>query len=386
MSKPVYLDYNATTPVDKEVLDKMLPFLSERFGNPSSSYEIGRSNKEAIEVARQQVAELIGAHFDEIVFTSGGTESNNHAIRGIAFANSHKGKHIVTSVVEHPAVLEVCNYLEKFGFETTKVSVDKNGKVNPLEVQEAIRPDTVLITIMHANNEVGTIQPISAISEIARKYHIAFHTDAAQSVGKIETNVNALGIDLLTIAGHKLYAPKGVGALYIRRGIQIENLIYGAGQENGFRPGTENVPYLVALGKACQIARCNFEANVGNMCSSRDRLFSGLKKEFGQRLIQNVDLSNCLPNTLSVAILGVDAHQLAAQINNEVLVSTGSACHAGSVNISPVLKAMNVDQQVATSTLRISTGRNTSHSDVDRALNAISKAVKSTVLASKLML
>lgn len=376
MSNPVYLDYNATTPVDKEVLAEMLPFLSEWFGNPSSSYKIGSKNKEAIEIARQQVAELIGAHTDEIVFTSGGTESNNHAIRGIAFANRHKGKHIVTSTVEHPAVLEVCSYLEKFGFETTLVPVDKNGKVNPREVEAAIRPDSVLITIMHANNEVGTIQPISKISEIARKHHVTFHTDAAQSVGKIETNINELGVDLLSIAGHKLYAPKGVGALYIRRGTKIENLLYGARQENGFRPGTENVPYFVALGKACQIARCNFEANVGNMRSSRDGLLNGLKNEFGERIIQNIDLANCLPNTLSVAIMGIDAHQLKAQINNEVLISTGSACHAGSVNISPVLRAMNVDQQIAASTLRISTGKNTSFDDVDWAVNAIGKAVK----------
>ena len=375
MSKPVYLDYNATTPVDKEVLAEMLPFLSELFGNPSSLYKIGSINKEAIEIARQRVAELIGAHTNEIVFTSGGTESNNHAIRGIAFANSDKGKHIVTSEVEHPAVLEVCTYLKKFGFETTLVPVDKNGKVNPHEVEAAIRPDTVLISIMHANNEVGTIQPISEISEIARKHHIAFHTDAAQSVGKIETNVNELGVDLLSIAGHKLYVPKGVGALYIRRGSIIENLLYGARQENGFRPGTENVPYIVALGKACQIARCNFDVNVGNMRSSRDGLLNGLKNEFGERLLQNVDLSNCLPNTLSVAIRGVDAHKLASMLSNEVLVSTGSACHAGSVTISPVLKAMGVNPLVATSTLRISTGKNTSHSDVDHAVNAISKSI-----------
>lgn len=251
MNMPVYLDYNATTPIDPEVVQEMLPFIHGSYGNPSSSYAIGRKNKEAVIKARLQVADLINAVPGEIIFTSGGTESNNHAIRGIAFANRDKGTHVITSAIEHPAVTEVCAYLCSLGFEITYVPVDRNGKTDPKDVEDAIRPDTVLITIMYANNEVGTIQPIEEIGEIARKHKVVFHTDAAQSVGKIETDVRKLGVDLLTIAGHKLYAPKGIGALYVKKGTKIENLMHGAGQEKGLRPGTENVPYIVALGKAC---------------------------------------------------------------------------------------------------------------------------------------
>jgi len=276
MGKPIYLDYNATSPIDPDVVKEMAPFINSYFGNPSSSYSIGRENLEAISKARKQVATLINARPDEIIFTSGGTESNNHAIRGAAIANQNKGKHIITSCIEHPAVTNVCRHLELQGWQITWLPVDKTGRVNPTDVERAIRPDTALITIMHSNNEVGTIQPIKAISEIARHKNILLHTDAAQSVGKVDTDVKSLGVDLLSIAGHKLYAPKGIGALYIKKGVDIENLMYGAGQEDGVRPGTENIVYIVALGKACKIATSNFDKNYQNMYDMRGRLLEGL--------------------------------------------------------------------------------------------------------------
>jgi cysteine desulfurase len=373
MNEPIYLDYNATTPIDLEVITEMMPFIQTHFGNPSSSYAIGRHNKEAIEKARMQVAGLIGAKPEEILFTSGGTESNNHAIRGAVFANLEKGKHIITSQTEHPAVIEVCQFLEKQGYEITRLPVDSFGKVNPADVEKTIRPDTVLITVMHANNEVGTIQPIKEIAGIARCHNILFHTDAAQSVGKIETDVNELNVDLLSIAGHKLYAPKGVGALYIRDGVKLENLIFGAGQERGLRPGTENVPYIVALGKACELAKENLDGNKQHLFQTRQQLLDGLKEKCKTTIKLNADLENCLPNTLSIAFENVDAHTLASLVSKQVLFSTGSACHAGSVEISPVLNAMQVNPRTAAGTVRISTGKYTTIEEVDYAVEAISE-------------
>jgi len=375
VKKPVYLDYNATTPIDPEVADEMLPYIRSSFGNPSSPYTPGRITREAINIARKQVADLVNANPEEIVFTSGGTESNNHAIRGIALANKEKGKHIITSSVEHPAVLEVCRYLNSLGYEITRVPVDSHGKVSPDDVENAVRSDTVLITIMHANNEVGTIQPLSEIASVARQSNIAFHTDASQSAGKIETDVIRLGVGLLSIAGHKLYAPKGIGALYIKEGITIENLMFGAGQEKGIRPGTENVPYIVALGKACEIAQRDLQKNNAHMYRMRERLLLGLRQKLGSAVRLNADLENCLPNTLSIAFEKVDAHTLTSLIGNDVYISTGSACHAGSVEISPVLKAMNIDIETAGSTVRISTGKYTSEEEIDLAIEAISGKV-----------
>ena len=376
MNNPLYLDYNATTPIDPEVVEEMLPFIHGSFGNPSSSYAIGRKNKEAVNIARLQVADLINAEPGEIIFTSGGTESNNHAIRGIAFANRDKGKHIITSAIEHPAVTEVCDYLYSLGFEITYLPVDRNGKTDPKDVEDAICPDTVLITIMHANNEVGTIQPIEEIGEIAGKHNVAFHTDAAQSVGKIETDVRKLGVDLLTIAGHKLYAPKGTGALYLKKGTKIENLMFGAGQEKGLRPGTENVPYIVALGKACEIAKRDFDRNVKKMSTTKERLFNGLKDKLGDRVMVNGEFSDTLPNTLSVAFEKTEAHALTSLISEELFISTGSACHADSIEISSVLKAMNVERMTAAGTVRISTGKFTTIDEIDRAVDIITHAVK----------
>jgi cysteine desulfurase len=376
MEKPIYLDYNATTPVDPEVANEMLPYIQNLFGNPSSSYAIGRTSKEAIIKARKQVAGLINAKPEEIVFTSCATESNNLAIHGFVLANRDKGKHIITSAVEHPAVTEVCKYLTTLGYEITYLPVDSFGRVNPVDVEKAIRPDTALITIMHANNEVGTIQPISEIAAIARKNNITFHTDASQSVGKIDTDVTKLGVDLLTIAGHKLYAPKGIGALYIKHGVTIENLLYGASQEKGIRPGTENVIHIVGLGKACEIVKRDFDKNSLNMLMMRDRLLNGLKNNLGDKVKVNVDLQNCLPNTLSVAFDNVEAHTLASVISKDIFISTGSACHADSIEISSVLKAMNINIKTAAGTVRISTGKYTTAEEIDYAVKAISEAVK----------
>ncbi len=325
MKRPIYLDYNATTPVDKEVSKEMIPYIESFYGNPSSSYSIGRSNKDAVEKARAQVAELINCQPEEIYFTSCATESNNLAIKGAAWANRNKGTHIITSATEHPAVIEVCKYLSLQGFEITYLPVDKYGRVNPIDAKDAIRKDTILITIMHANNEVGTIQPIHEISAIAQQKKIIFHTDASQSVGKIEADVNKLGVDLLTIAGHKLYAPKGIGALYIRKGTSIENLMHGAGQEKGIRPGTENVIHTVGIGKACEVVLRDFKQNQHNMQFSRDRLLNGLVSQLENKIHVNVNLENCLPNTLSVAFENISAHALASFISNDVLISTGSA-------------------------------------------------------------
>ena len=376
MGKPIYLDYNATTPVDPEVAKEMIPYIESLYGNPSSSYSIGRSNKEAVEKARAQVAKLINCQPEEIYFTSCATESNNLAIKGIAWANRDKGRHIITSEIEHPAVTEVCKYLSSQGFEITYLPVDQYGRVNPKDVENAIRKDTVLITIMNANNEVGTIQPIQEIGAIARQNNIVFHTDASQSIGKIEIDVNLLGVDLLTIAGHKLYAPKGIGALYIRKGTRIENLMQGGGQEKGIRPGTENVIHTVGLGKASEVALRDFNQNHHNMKVSRDRLLHGLISQLGNQVHVNVDLENCLPNTLSVAFENISAHALASFISQDVLISTGSACHSGETTISSVLQAMKLDFRAAAATVRISTGRSTKEEEINFAVEVIVNAIK----------
>lgn len=376
MQRPVYLDYNATTPIDKEVAKAMLPYIETNYGNPSSSYLLGRLNKEAIEQARRQVANLICSKPDEIFFTSGGTESNNHAIRGVAFPDKKQRKHIITSSIEHPAVTEVCKYLSKQEFEITYLPVDEYGTVQVNDVKNSIQPNTVLITIMHANNEIGTIQPIKEIASIAKANKILFHTDAAQSVGKIEADVNKLGIDFLTIAGHKLYAPKGIGALFIKQGTKIENLMYGAGQENNIRAGTENVIHIVGLGKACEIAQRDFDKNYRNMNETRVNLLEGLLFKSNKLVTVNTNLDNSLPNTLSLGFEKVDAHTLTSLIGNDVLISTGSACHSGITEISSVLKAMNINLSTAASTVRISTGKSTTDEEVNHAIDIISDAVQ----------
>ena len=363
--KPIYLDYNATTPIDPEVAEAMRPYLVEHFGNPSSSHWYGMQTKKAVDEARRQVADLLHCSPEEVVFTSGGSESNNYAIKGTAFANREKGNHIITSAIEHPAVLQVCKYLAEKGFQITYLPVDEFCLVNPRELQKSITPHTILITIMHANNEVGTIQPIAEIANIAKEHGIIFHTDAAQSVGKIPTRVDELKVDLLTIAGHKLYAPKGIGALYVRGGIRLEKLIHGADHEQDLRAGTENVLEIVGLGQACEIAKRDLEKNMGHMQKMRDLLYAGLRQQWGEIRL-NGHPEKRLPNTLSVCFKSIEANTLLAEIES-VAASAGAACHSDSVRVSPVLEAMQVDLEYAMGTVRFSTGRMTTEDEVKKA-------------------
>jgi len=372
--KPVYLDYNATTPVDGESADAMIPYLKERFGNPSSLYEYGFVAKRAVENARRQVADLLNCTSGEIVFTSGGTESNNYALKGAALANRVRGNHIITSQIEHPSVEEVFRYLESLGFQATYITVDDTGLIDIKKLKNAIRRDTILISVMHANNEVGTIQPIAEISDIAKRHGVVFHTDAAQSVGKIHTDVKELDVDLLSVAGHKVYAPKGIGALYIRKGTILEKLMHGAGHERNMRAGTENVPQIVGLGKACEVARRDLKKNLAHMMAMRDRLHEGLTGKIEDvRLNGHTDAR--LPNTLSVGFKDVDASILLSGMKG-VFASAGSACHAGSTSISGVLKAMNVPVEYARGTLRLSTGRLTTEEEIDRVVLTIRETIQ----------
>jgi cysteine desulfurase len=375
MKRPIYLDYNATTPHDPQVIAAMRPYLEQEFGNPSSGHWFGIQPKKAVMEARRQVAALLNCRPDEIVFTSGGTESNNHAIKGIAHAYRDRGNHIITSCIEHPAVLEVCSFLEKSGFEITYLPVDAQGLVRAPDVANAVKAQTILISMMHANNEVGTIQPIKAIAEIIKGRGILLHTDAAQSVGKIPVGVDELGVDLLSIAGHKVYASKGVGALYIRHGIRPAKFMHGAGQEFGLRGGTENVLEIVGLGKACEIAKRDLDRNGQHMQQMRDRLYAGITRGcINVRLNGHPELR--LPNTLSLSFLDLEANRILEEIGLEVAASAGAACHSDQVEISHVLKAMGVPLNWAKGTLRLTTGRMTAAADIDRAVQVLSKAVE----------
>jgi cysteine desulfurase len=369
----IYLDYNATTPVDPRVVETMLPYLREHFGNPSSSHLYGTQARAGVDQAREQVAHLLGCAPDEIVFTGGGSESDNLAIKGVAEAYSERGNHIITSQIEHPAVLNTCRYLERHGFRVTYLPVNREGMINPAEVAQAITPETILITLMHANNEVGTIQPLAAASQIARDHGILFHTDAAQSVGKIPTRVGELGVDLLTVAGHKLYAPKGVGALCVRRGVSLEPLVHGAGHEHGLRAGTENTASIVGLGAACEIAAENLDGTSQQQRALRDGLYQGLLKQV--RTVQlNGHPSERLPNTLNVSFVGVDSSALLPAVPG-IAASTGSACHAGETEPSAVLLAMGVPREVALGAVRFSLGRWTTEGEIDRAVEVLARQV-----------
>ncbi len=374
---PIYLDYNATTPIASEVANEMAPYLYEHFGNPSSNHSYGAEAKRAVEKAREQVAALLGCLPYEIVFTSGGTESNNLAIRGVALANREKGNHIITSAVEHPAVSEVCAWLQDQGFRITVLPVDEYGLVDPNNLRDAITKDTILVTIMHANNEIGTIQPVGELAAIAHENGALMHTDAAQSVGKIPVRVDELGVDLLSIAGHKLYAPKGIGALYIRTGTNLAKLMYGADHESNRRPGTENVLEIVGLGKACEIAERDLDKNMAHFRNMRDRLYQELLENLGQdRLRLNGHSDERLPNTLNVSFRGIEANTLLSEIGDRVAASAGAACHAEEVNVSPVLEAMGLPVEWAMGTIRFSVGRGTTEQDVDRAVEVVTDAVR----------
>lgn len=374
-SDPIYLDYNATTPIDPEVAAAMLPYLHRHFGNPSSSHAYGITASEAVISARLQVAELLGAAPEEVVFTSGGTESNNMVIQGLARRLASQGRHIITSSVEHPAVLEPCYALEKDNFCVTILPVDGEGRVSPETVAQAITAETTLISIMHANNEVGTIQPIAEIAAVAREHGILLHTDAAQSVGKIPVRPDELGVDFLSLAGHKLYAPKGVGALYIRSGRHLDRLIHGASHESGRRAGTENVLGIVGLGKACEIAGDSLEAGSAHSRALRDHLWQGLSSRLTD-LRRNGDPEACLPNTLSVSFRGIDATALLTEIGDRVAASAGAACHSEGVEVSTVLTAMQVPLDYAMGTVRFSVGRPTTDREVATAVRVVTEAVE----------
>lgn len=376
-AKPVYLDYNATTPLSPKVIDAMRPFLEQHFGNPSSQHFYGQIAHQAVETARRQVALCIHARPDEIIFTSGGTESNNMALLGTAQSYRTRGLHIITSAVEHPAVTEVYAYLQTLGFSITILPVDRFGMVSPEILKAALRADTILVSVMHANNEVGTIQPIQQLVQVSHEAGALFHTDAAQTIGKIPVNVTELGVDLLSIAGHKLYAPKGVGALYIHNGIQLEKIIFGAGQERGLRPGTENVLEIVGLGQAAQEARQDLVENMTHFKAMRDQLHTNLIRALGADNIHlNGHPENRLPNTLNVSFKGIEANTLLEEIRTDVAASAGAACHAGQVRVSSVIEAMGVPVEWAKGTLRFSVGRMTTEKEIDRAAAAIVRAVK----------
>lgn len=371
----VYLDYNATTPLAPEVVKAMLPYLEEAYGNPSSLHWAGLPARDAVEEARSQVAALLCCDATEIVFTSGGTEANNHAIKGLFFSQWAPGRpfHVITSEIEHPAVLEPCRFIEGLGADVTRLPVNQFGQVDPEDVRRAIRPHTALISVMQANNEVGTIQPIAEIAEIAREHGVLSHTDAAQTVGKIATDVEALGVDLLTVAGHKLYGPKGVGALFVREGVTLDPILHGAGHEAGRRAGTENVLEIVGLGAACELAQDWIEDDA--VLGLRDELWQRLQEAFGDRVALNGHPESRLPNTLNVGFLGHHGHEILARMPN-LAASTGSACHAGSLHISPVLAAMRVPRDVGIGAIRFSLGRQTTRAEIAWVVEAVGQVVK----------
>lgn len=364
----IYLDYNASTPIDPAVAAAMAPLLAESFGNPSSGHWAAAPAKAALEQARGQIAALLGCEKDEVVFTSGGTEANNLALKGVYFARRDIGDHIVTTRIEHPAIGVPCQFLERLGARITYLPVDRFGRVDPDDLVRAITPRTVLVSIMHANNEVGTIQPIEECARIAREHGVLFHTDAAQSVGKIATDVNGLGIDLLTIAGHKLYAPKGVGALFVRRGVRLESLLHGAGHESGRRAGTESALLAAGLGKACELAR-DLEP-MHRVLALRDHFWRELQSHFGNRIALNGHAAHRLPNTLNVSFIGRVGAEILDRLDG-VAASTGSACHAGRIELSPVLEAMGVAPEVGMGAIRFSLGRGTTREEIEAVIQRL---------------
>ncbi len=372
--QPIYLDYNATTPLDPAVVEAMRPYLEQHFGNPSSAHWYGVQTRLAVEKARKQVASLLNCQAEEIIFTSGGSESNNFAIKGVAQAYRSRGNHIITSAIEHPAVAEVCRYLESNGFRVTYLPVDETGLVDVAELRKAISAQTILVTIMHANNEVGAIQPIAEIAEVAHEHGALMHTDAAQSTGKIATDVQALGVDLLSVAGHKLYAPKGIGALYIRTGVQLEKLVHGADHELNRRAGTENVLEIVGLGRACEIAQQQLDDSIAHSQAMRDLLYQKIRRRVPAVRL-NGHPEKRLPNTLSLSFPNIEANTLLDEIEG-VAASAGAACHADDVDVSPTLTAMNVPLEYAMGTVRFSTGKFTTEADIEKAAEIVATAVE----------
>jgi len=370
LDSAIYLDYNGTTPIDPEVAQAIVPYLTDHFGNPSSTHAYGRPAHQAMDEARRSVAEFIGASAEEIIFTGGGSESDNLAIQGVAMALKSRG-HIITQTTEHPAVLKCCRYLQShLGFNVTFLPVDRTGLVDPQALADAITPQTVLVSIMHANNETGTIQPIADLAAISHERGVLFHSDAAQSAGKVETKVDELGVDLLTLVGHKIYAPKGIGALYVRAGTPMDSVIHGASQERGHRAGTENVPYIAGLGVACRLANEKLETDMPRIRRLRDRL--------EQRLVSDGWILNGhpverLPNTLNMSKTGLDGEMILAH-TPAIAASTGAACHAGRTEPSSVLLSMGISREQALGAVRLSLGRWTTEAQVDRTASALEEA------------
>jgi cysteine desulfurase len=371
---PIYLDYNATTPVDSAVADAMEPFLRSQFGNPSSAHAYGASARVAVERARAQVGRLLGCDPEEIVFTGSGSEATNLALKGLVFAalsrSSFHDLRLITSAVEHPATLEACRFLERLGCQITILPVDRHGIVDLDELRAALRQTTLAVSIMHANNEVGTLEPIEQIAEIVHENGALLHVDAAQSIGKIDVDVRGLGANLLTVAGHKLYAPKGIGALYIRKGLQLEPLVHGGGQEGQLRSGTESVPNIIGLGAACELASSSLPAATARLASLRDRLWQRLSESVGESVTLNGHPEQRLPNTLNVSFLGRAGSELLAELP-AIAASTGSACHEGSTVVSPVLAAMGLSPQSIRGAIRLSVGRFTTQAEIGRAADLL---------------
>ncbi|MHB8886310.1 MAG: cysteine desulfurase family protein [Methylovirgula sp.] len=368
----IYLDYNASTPIDPAVAAAMKPFLDDHYGNPSSGHWAAATAKTALETARGQVATLLGCQNDEIIFTSGGSEANNLALKGVFFALRDKGDHIITTRIEHPAIIEPCRFLERLGARVTYLSVDGTGRIDPDDLRNAITPRTILVSIMHANNEVGTLQPLEDCTRIAHEHGVLFHTDAAQSVGKVSTDVNHLGVDLLSIAGHKLYAPKGIGALFVRRGVSLEPLIHGAGHEGGRRAGTESALLAAGLGKACELARDL--APMEQVRGLRDYFWQELRERFGDGVVLNGHPTCRLPNTLNVSFVGHIGAEILEGLDG-VAASTGSACHSGRIELSPVLEAMGIAPEVGMGAVRFSLGRATTRDEIDAVVEHLTNTL-----------
>ena len=374
--KRIYMDHSATTPLDPQVLEAMLPYFSEKFGNASSLHSYGLEAKEALEDAREKVAALLGAKAGEIIFTSGGTESDNLALKGIAYKNRDKGKHIITTNFEHPAILETCRQLEKEGFAVTYLPVTAEGMVEPASLEAAIRPDTILISVMHANNEIGTIQPIEDIGKIAADKDIYLHTDAVQSVGKIPVDVGALGVDLLSISAHKLYGPKGVGALYIRKGSKIAAITQGGGHERGLRSGTENIPGIVGLGRAAQLSGERMAEDGQRLSSLSDRLAGKVLERIRESWV-NGSLKRRLPGSLNFGFKYVEGESLLLFLDSKgIAVSTGSACSSHKLAPSHVLLSLGLPQELCHGSLRITMGRSNTMEEVDYVADCIVEAVE----------
>ena len=370
--KPIFLDYNASTPIDPRVLEEMLPYLKDKFGNPSSSHAFGAALRAGMEQARERLALLLGCEASEVIFTSGATESNNMVIKGIAKA-AGKGKHFITSRIEHPAVLEPCRHLERFGYSVTYLPVDRYGLVDPADLEKAITPETALVTIMHSNNEVGTIQDIKELARIAASRGVLFHTDAAQSAGKVRLQLEELGVDFMTVAGHKFYAPKGIGALYIRSGRKLLPLLHGAGHERGLRPGTENAAFIVGLGTACMVAMPILETEGRRQMTLGKRLFDGLKRA-GLKVHLNGHHEKKLPNTWNISFEGFAATDVMDALSG-VAVSPGAACHGDLVEPSHVLTAMGADPALARGAIRFSLGRETTEAEIDTVVDLLKKGL-----------